>query len=256
MADQRRTIMVAFAANAAAAGIKLAAFSLTAAPVLLSEGLHSLADCGNEIALLTGHRHGSDASPERWLLGRSHARYLWAFVAVVVVFGGSAAGSFAEATYRLMHPEAPGHFTLIASALGAAMIIEGASFAAAGSESLRGHRGKGWIRHVTANTDPDLPLLLVEDVADMAGLALAFAGSALAAFTGVPAFDAVASYLIGLLLAADAVFLARTMGRLLLGGAVEVALEQVVYRVAGSDRLSVLGLRSARLGPDELLFVI
>lgn len=64
------------------------------------------------------------------------------------------------------------------------MIIEGASFATAASESLRCDRGKGWIRHVTANTDPDLPVLLIEDVADMAGLALAFAGSALAAVTG------------------------------------------------------------------------
>jgi cation diffusion facilitator family transporter len=256
MGTQRRTVLVAFAANAAAAGIKLAAFSLTGAPVLASEGLHSLADCGNEIALLAGHRHGSAASPERSLLGRSPARYLWAFVAAVVVFGGSAAGSFAEATYRLFHPEAPGHFTLIAAAVGAAMIVEGASFAAAASESLRVDRGKGWIRHVTANTDPDLPVLLVEDVADMAGLALAFAGSALAAVTGIAAFDAAASYLIGLLLAANAVFLARTMGRLLLGGAVEVELEQVVFHAVGSDRLSARGLRSARLGPDELLFVI
>jgi len=131
MADQRHTVVVAFAANAAAVAIKLVAFSLTGAPVLLSEGLHSLADCGNEIALLIGHRHGAATSPERSLLGKSPARYLWAFVAAVVVFGGSAAGSFAEATYRLIHPAAPGHFVLIASALGAAMIVEGASLATA-----------------------------------------------------------------------------------------------------------------------------
>ena len=256
MADKRRALIVALVANAAAAAIKLAAFGLTGASVLLSEGLHSLADCGNEIALLAGHRHGSTVSPSRQLLGKSHARYLWAFFAAVVVFGGSAAGSFAEATYRLVHPEAPGHFALVASTLGAAMIIEGLSFAAAAREARRDARERGWLRYLRASTDPDLPVLLVEDVADMAGLALAFAGSALGALTGVAAFDAAASYLIGLLLAANAVFLARTMGRLLLGGAVEADLEQLVRDAAGSERISVLGLRSARLGPDELLFAV
>ena len=256
MADKRRALIVALVANAAAAAIKLAAFGLTGASVLLSEGLHSLADCGNEIALLAGHRHGSTVSPSRQLLGKSHARYLWAFFAAVVVFGGSAAGSFAEATYRLVHPEAPGHFALVASTLGAAMIIEGASFAAAAREARRGAQERGWLRCLRASTDPDLPVLLVEDVADMAGLALAFAGSALGALTGVAAFDAAASYLIGLLLAANAVLLVRTMGRLLLGSAVEADLEQLVRDTVGSDRISVLGLRSARLGPDELLFAV
>ena len=256
MADQRRALVVALAANAAAAAIKLAAFGLTGASVLLSKGLHSVADCGNEIALLTGHRHGSAALSPRQLLGKSHARYLWAFLAAVVVFGGSAAGSFADATYRLMHPEVPGHFGLVASTLGAAMIIEGLSFAGAAAEARRDVQGRSWLRYLGANADPDLPVLIVEDTADMAGLALAFAGSALGALTGVAAFDAAASYLIGLLLAANAVALARTMGRLLLGGAVDAALEQVVRDAAGSDRLSVLGLRSARLGPDEFLFAV
>jgi len=256
MADQRRALLVALVANAGAAAIKLAAFGLTGASVLLSEGLHSLADCGNEVALLAGHRHGSGASSPRQLVGKSPARYLWAFLAAVIVFGGSAAGSLAEATYRLVHPEAAGHFTLVASTLGAALIIEGASFAAAAAEARRHAREHGWLHYLRASADPDLPLPLVEDVTDMAGLALAFAGSALGALTGVAAFDAAASYLIGLLLAANAVFLARTMGRLLLGGPAEADLEQVVRDATGSDRISVLAVRSARLGPDELLFAV
>lgn len=257
----QRSLVIALAANALAAAIKLAAFALTGSSVLLSEGLHSLADCGNEVALLAGHRHASAAPSSRRLLGRSQARYLWAFLAAVIVFGGSAVGSVADATYRLVHPGALGHFALIAWTLAAAMIIEVASFAAAAAEARRGARKRGWLRYVTASADPDLPVLLVEDAADMVGLALAFAGSALAAFTGVAAFDAAASYLIGLLLAANAVFLAHAMGRLLLGGAVEAELDQVVVSAVGSgavgpDRISVRGVRSARLGPDELIFAI
>lgn len=256
MADRRLALVVALVANATAAAIKLAVFGLTGASVLLSEGLHSLADCGNEIGLLAGHRHTLVASSPRQLLGKSHARYLWAFLAAVIVFGGSAAGSFAEATYRLVHPEAPGHFTLVASTLGAATIIEGLSFTAAVTESRRDAQGRGWLRHLSAGANPDLPVLLVEDVTDVAGLTFAFAGSAFGALTGIAAFDAAASYLIGLVLAANAVFLARTMGRLLLGDAVDPVLEQVVRDAAGSDHISVIGLRSARLGPDELLLAV
>lgn len=257
----QRSLIIALTANAIAAAIKLAVFALTGSSVLLSEGLHSLADCGNEIALLTGHRHSSAAPSSRRLIGRSQARYLWAFLAAVVVFGGSAVGSVAEATYRLVHPEEVGHFTLIAWTLVATMVVEVASFAAAATEAQRNAGKRGWLRYVTASADPDLPVLLVEDAADMVGLVLAFAGSALAAFTGVAAFDVAASYLIGLLLAANAVFLARTMGRLLLSGAVEVELDQVVFGAVGSsavgrDLISVCRVRSARLGPEELLFAI
>jgi divalent metal cation (Fe/Co/Zn/Cd) transporter len=102
-----RELIVALGANAAAAAVKLFAFSLTGASVLLSEGLHSLADCGNELALLSGHRGARKAPSPRHPLGRGRARYLWAFLIAVVIFGGSAAGSFAEATYRLVHPGSP-----------------------------------------------------------------------------------------------------------------------------------------------------
>lgn len=256
MAESRRVLLVALVANAVAAGVKLAAFSLTGASVLLSEGLHSLSDCGNEIALLAGHRRRPSSEVTRYLLGVTRARYLWAFLASVVVFGGGAVGSFVEATYRLLHPESGNHAPLVAAAILVAMAVEAGSMSLAVADSRSARAGMGWMDFVSQSRDPDLPVLLVEDLADLGGLILALLGSTLAALTGVAVFDAVASYLIGLILAANAVFLTRTMGRLLLGESAGLAVERAVLEAVSGGRLRPTAVHTAHLGPEELLVVV
>ncbi|MGI8803951.1 MAG: cation diffusion facilitator family transporter [Solirubrobacteraceae bacterium] len=221
-------LALALAANAAAALVKLAAFAVTGASVLLAEGLHSMADCGNQGALLLGHRGAGAAPTARYPLGKGRVRYLWAFLVAVVVFGGSALISFAEATYRLLHPGHSSHLSLTLGALGLAVAIEAVSIISAVRETRPLKGDQSWTAFVAGSRDPDLPVLIVEDVADLVGLGLALAGTLVVELTGAAVIDAVASYLIGLVLAANAVFLAREMASLVLGESADAAVEQAV----------------------------
>jgi cation diffusion facilitator family transporter len=258
----RGHLLMALAANAASAAVKLAAFALTGISVLLSEGLHSIADCGNQAALLLGHRGASAPPSALHPLGLGRVRYLWAFLVAVVVFGGGAIGSFVDATYRLLHPEHHPQIGLTLGALALAAVIEVVSFGSLLSDARRARRpGEGWIGFVSRSRDPDLPVLLVEDLADVVGLGLALLATLLADLTGVEAIDAAASYLIGLLLAANAVFLAWQMASLVLGEAPDHEVEQAVLEAvaavaADAGPLRAAGVQAVHLGPDELLIIV
>jgi cation diffusion facilitator family transporter len=265
---RRRHLLVALAANAVAAAVKLVAFALTGASVLLSEGVHSIADCGNQAALLLGHRAAAAPASAVHPLGRGRVRYLWAFLVAVVIFGGSAAAAFADATYRLLHPEHHPHVGLMLAALAVAGLVEGVSFAALLREAGRARRpGEGWLGFISRSRDPDLPVLLVEDLADLVGVGLALVGTLLADVTGVAVLDALASYLIAGLLAANAVFLAWQMASLVLGEAPDHELEAAVLAAVDSDDDDATtaaattahrarAVQAVHLGPDELLIII
>ncbi len=253
----RRSLAAALAANAVAAVVKLAAFWVTGVPVLLAEGLHSVADSGNEVALLLGHRTAAAPPSARHPLGVSRVRYLWAFTTAIVMFGGAAIGTFTEATFRLLHPEHSQYLAVTAGALGIALVIECVSFGTVITESAAARRGDGLIRFIRRSRDPDLPVLLVEDAAGLAGVALALLGTVLAAVTGIFVIDVVASDLIGLLLVANAVFLAWEMASLILGERAEPEAEEAVRRALAADGTAgeVTAVRAVHLGPDDLLVI-
>jgi cation diffusion facilitator family transporter len=258
-AGRHRHLVMALLANAASAAIKLAAFFVTGASVLLSEGLHSIADCGNQAALMLGHRRASGPPSAVHPLGRGRARYLWAFVVAVVVFGGGAVGAFAEATHRLLNPAEHPEIGLTLVALAVTAVIEGMSFGSlVRAANMTRRAGEPLAGFVSRSRDPDLPVLLVEDVSDLVGLGLALLGTLLADLTGIGVLDAVASYLIAGLLAANAVFLGREMASLVLGEAPEHEVEHAVLEAVGAagPTLRATGVDAVHLGPDDLLIIV
>lgn len=253
----RSSLAAALATNVIAAGVKLAAFAVTGVPVLLAEGLHSVADSGNEIALMLGRRTAAAPPSARHPLGVSRVRYLWAFTVAIVMFGGSAIGAFTDATIRLLHPEHSLHLAITAGALAVALVIECVSFGMVVAESAEARRGTGLIRFIRRSRDPDLPVLLVEDAAGLVGLTLALLGVGLAAVTGALVLDVVASYLIGLLLVGNAAFLAWEMASLILGERAEPEVEEAVRRALAADGTAgeVTAVHAVHLGPDDLLVI-
>lgn len=251
-------LVTALVANAVAAVIKLAAFTVTGASVLLSEGLHSVADCGNQGALLLGHRGAATEPSARYPLGVGRSRYLWAFLVAVVVFGGSALISFAEATYRLLNSGHSEHFAVTFGALGLAVAIEAVSIVSAVRDSKPARGDQGWGEFVSGSRDPDLPVLLVEDLVDLVGLGLALTATVLVELTGIELLDAIASYLIGLVLAANAAFLAWEMASLVLGEAAEPEVEQAVLAAVGAGEAAcpASGVQVVHLGPSELMIIV
>jgi len=250
-----RGVLTALGANLGIAATKFAAFAITGSASMLAESVHSLADCGNQVLLLVGRRRSRRAETEEHQFGFGTERYFYGFIVAVVLFTVGALFSVYEGLDRIAHPERVDSPAVAFAVLAVGIILESFSLrtAVVASRPARGPHGLGhFIRHAKA---PELPTVLLEDMAALAGLAFALAGVALTAITHQGEWDGAGSLAIGCLLGVVAVILALEMKSLLLG---ESASAEVVHAIVtaledGPEVLRVIHLRTVHLGPDALL---
>ena len=135
------------------------------------------------------------------------------------------------------------------------MVLEGGSLAVAYREARRDGRGGSLWRYVRRSRDPDVPLVLLEDIGALIGLALAAAGIGLSWWTGDPRYDAAAAVAVGALLVAIAVVLVIEMKSLLIGEAATATQQRAILEaMSGEARLRrIIYLRTLHLAPEELL---
>jgi divalent metal cation (Fe/Co/Zn/Cd) transporter len=111
------------------------------------------------------------------------------------------------------------------------------------------------VSFIRRTKQPELPVVLLEDLGALFGLVFALTGVLLAAATGNPRWDAAGSIVIGLLLVAIAIVLAWEMKGLLIGESATPEMEQrIVDALAATPQVTrVIHMRTEHLGPDELL---
>jgi cation diffusion facilitator family transporter len=253
--ESRKAIFAAFAANIAIAILKFIGFALTGSAGLFAEGVHSLADTGNQGLLLLGGRRARQKADEQHPFGYGRERYFWSFVVALVLF--SVGGLFAiyEAIDKLRHPHSPEDLGIAVAILIGAMGMEGFSLITAVREANPLRNGQSWWGFLRNSRTADLPVLLLEDSAALCGLTLALAGVVLASITDNGRWDAVGSLAIGVLLIAVAAFLAVKMKGLLIGEAATSETEDaIVAAMTGASEVSqIIHLRTEHLGPEEIL---
>lgn len=251
-----KAIIAALTANLSIAVMKFAAFLLTASSSMLAESIHSVADSGNQLLLLLGSKKAKREASSAHPFGYGRERYVYAFVVSIVLF--SVGGLFAlfEGFEKWQHPHAIDHtwaWVPLAVLIGA-IGLEGYSFRTAIKESNLTRGRKTWLQFIKTAKAPELPVVLLEDLAALIGLVLALAGVSMTLLTGNGQWDAAATLAIGLLLAGVAVVLAIETKSLLLGeAAVASEIEAIEAALIGPGVSHVIHLRTMHLGPDELL---
>ena len=251
----RRAVVAAFAANLGIAAAKFVAFGFTGAASLLAEAVHSVADTGNQALLFLGGARARRAPTDEHPFGFGRERYFWAFVVALVLFSLGSLFAIGEGIEKLLRPhelESP----LVALAVLAVSIgLETASFVTARREANRLRRGESWAAFIRHTKNPELPIVLLEDVGALVGLVFAGAGVGLAVLTGDPRFDAAGSIAIGVLLGAIAVVLAIEMKSLLIGESASPAmLAKIRATMESSPKVGrMIHLRTVHLGPDDLV---
>jgi cation diffusion facilitator family transporter len=251
-----KAIIAALLANLGIAVAKFVAFFVTGASSMLAEGIHSVADSGNQVLLLIGGKRAKRAATPEHPFGFGRDRYVYGFLVAIVLF--SVGGLFAiyEGVHKLQHPEPLVSPIWAVGVLVIAIVLEGFSLRTALKEIAPLRRpGDSYWQFIRQARAPELPVVLLEDTAAETGLVLALLGVGLAWITGQPVFDALGTVLIGLLLVAVAAILAMETKSLLLG---ESALPEIQRRIAdalesGDSGLSVIHMRTQHLGPEELL---
>lgn len=251
----KQAIAAAFLANLGIAIAKFVGFVLTRSSAMLAEGIHSVADTGNQALLFLGGVQARRAPSETHPFGYARARYFWSFVVALVLFSLGGVFAIYEGVEKLRHPEEIDDPAIAFAILGVAVVLELFSLRTAVRAARPLRRGRSWWRFVREAKTPELPVVLLEDLGALAGLLLAIGGVGLAVATDEPRFDAIGSIAIGVLLVVIALVLANEMRSLLLGegasrqesAALRTAIE------AGPEVHRVITLRTQFLGPEQLL---
>ncbi len=222
---------------------------------MLAESVHSVADSGNQALLLLGQRRAAQAQTEEHPFGFGRERYFYAFVVAVVLFTGGAVFSVYEGIHKITHPEPISSPVVAFVVLAIAVVLESLSLRTAVHESNRVRGRHGWLAFIRRAKAPELPAVLLEDVAALAGLCFAAVGVGLAAITGNGRWDGAGSLAIGALLAVVATILAVEMKSLLIGEAASADMERAIVAAleAGGEVERVIHLRTMHMGPDSLL---
>lgn len=258
MAESVRVVYGAIAANIAIAVTKFIAAGASGSAAMLSEAVHSTVDTCNGILLLVGlklsKRPASDVHP----FGHGRELYFWSLIVAVLIFGLGGGISMYEGVLHLLEPEPLRDPTWNYVVLAAAAVFEGASLAIALVQFRKERGGRPFWRALHASKDPSTYTVLAEDSAALLGLAIAAVGVWASHRFEQPLFDAAASVLIGVLLAAVAILLIYESRGLLIGeGLSPLILREIIALVTQQP----LVRRSSRplstyLGADEVLLVM
>ena len=212
-----KVIIAALIGNSLIAVTKFAAAAYTGSSAMLSEGVHSLVDTGNQILLLFGLKQSRKPPDEDFPFGHGKEIYFWSFVVAIMIFAVGAGVSFYEGVVRVMSPHPVENVFINYIVLGFAMVFEGGAWYFAFKEFGRIKGERGYIAAVQQGKDPSFFVVLFEDSAAMLGLLVAFFGVWLGDVTGNPVFDGIASIIIGLILGGTAAWLAYETKGLLIG---------------------------------------
>ena len=245
-------------ANLGIAVAKFIAAAISGSSSMLSEGVHSLVDSGNQLLLLRGQARAKRPPDSRHPFGYGRELYFWAFVVAILIFAIGAGISVYQGWIHILDPEPLRDPTINYIVLAVAFLLEGTSWAIAVREFDAGRGGLGWWQAVRRSKDPAGFIVLFEDSAALAGLIIAAAGIWLSHATGDARIDGGASIAIGLILAAVAILLAREAKELLIGEAADPALIDTIRRIveAHPEISAINHVRTIHTAPDSIFVAV
>ena len=249
-----RTLVVALLANLGIAVSKFVAAAITGSSAMLTEGVHSVVDCTNQLLLMWGRRASKRPPDKLHPFGYGRELYFWSFVVAVLVFALGAGVSIYEGVLHIAEPE-PAVSPLIAYAvLLVAFLLEGWSTVEAYRDFNRARGKLTWWQAIRRSKDPPAFIVLLENGAAMAGIIAAAIGLALSQLTDDPFYDGAASVVIGLILAITSCLLAYESKALLIGEAADPELVSALHdMVVGKKGVTAVGqVLTVHSAPDQI----
>ena len=250
-----KVIIAALIGNAAISVTKFFAAFTTGSSAMLSEGIHSLVDTGNQILLLYGIKQAKKPADDEFPFGHGKEIYFWSFVVAILIFAVGAGVSIYEGISHVIHPGQISNPMVNYIVLGLAIVFEGGAWYFAFKEFSKVKGSRGYIEAVQNGKDPSMFVVLFEDSAALLGLLIALLGIWLTQVTGIPEFDGIASILIGTILGGTAIWLAIETKGLLIGEGANKEIVCSIRTIAESfDEVEKVNeLLTMHMGPEFIL---
>lgn len=258
MANNRKSIYSALAANLLIAVTKFVAGTFTNSSSMISEGIHSTVDTTNQLLLLYGIRRSKKAPDESHPFGYGKELYFWSFVVSILIFGLGGALSVYQGIHHIIEPEVMkdpfwNYIVLILS-----LIFEGTSLIISVREFNKTRNGVRWWDAIIKSKDPSSFLVVFEDGAAVAGLTVVMIMMGISHAYGIPELDGVASVIVGLILVFVSLILARESRSLLMGEGIAPETRKKITLLAEKDDAVVKAknILSTYQSPEEIVLVL
>jgi cation diffusion facilitator family transporter len=256
--SSKKAIFAALIGNSLIAVTKFAAAVHTGSSAMMSEGIHSLVDTGNQVLLLHGIKVSNRPASPEFPFGHGKEIYFWSFVVAMLIFALGGTVSIYKGWQHLSHPTIIENIMVNYAVLGFAVIFEAAALWVAFKEFNLSRGSRGIIKAIVRGKDPTLFVVVFEDTAALVGLLIALGGLVMYQLTGNPVYDALASIGIGVVLIFTAIILAIESKSLLIG---ESADPRVVTQIRGildeDDRVvSVNEIATLHMGPEFIVVTV
>ncbi|NGP87906.1 cation diffusion facilitator family transporter [Fodinibius halophilus] len=253
--SSKKVIYAALIGNGLISITKFFAAFFTGSAAMMSEGIHSVVDTGNQLLLLLGLKKAKKPADKEFPFGHGKEIYFWSFVVAIMIFAVGAGISIYEGIHSLSDPHPIENPLINYIVLGLAMVFEGFAWYFAWKEFNAARGERGYYEAVRKEKNPTTFVVLFEDTAAMLGLVVAFIGIGLGQITGLHFFDGIASIIIGLILGCTAAWLAYETKGLLIGESADKEIIKGIHAIA-SDHDAIIKVNEAltmHMGPEYIL---
>jgi cation diffusion facilitator family transporter len=256
--SSKKAIFAALIGNSLIAVTKFAAAIHTGSTAMMSEGIHSLVDTGNQILLLWGIRSANRPASPEFPFGHGKEIYFWSFVVAMLIFALGGTVSIYKGWQHLSHPTSINNIAINYAVLGFAVVFEAAALWVAFKEFNLSRGTRGIIKAIVKGKDPTLFVVVFEDSAALLGLLVALIGLVLYQLTGNPVYDALASIGIGVVLILTALVLAMESKSLLIGESADPKIVADIRATLNTDEriLTVNEVATLHMGPEFIVVTI
>jgi cation diffusion facilitator family transporter len=258
MANNRKSIYSALAANLLIALTKFIAGAFTNSSSMISEGIHSTVDTTNQLLLLYGIKRSKKPADESHPFGYGKELYFWSFVVSILIFGLGGGLSIYQGIVHIMEPEVMkdpfwNYIVLVLS-----LIFEGTSLFIAVKEFNKTRNGLRWWDAIIKSKDPGIFLVVFEDGAAVAGLLVVMILMGISYIFQIPELDGLASVIVGLILVFVSFILARESRSLLMGEGIAPKTREKIAKLAERDVAVVRtkSILSTYQSPEEVVLML
>lgn len=256
----KAAVYAALIANFAIAVVKFVAAFVTGSSAMLSEGIHSLVDTGNQGLILVGISRGRRKADAQHPFGHGKELYFWSLIVAMLLFSLGGGLAIYEGISHLTSPEEAElrdptwNYVVLAIAL----VFEAYAWVTAYRALAKEAEGLTFWPAVRQSKNPAVYTVLAEDSAAGLGLVIAFLGVYFSHRLEMPMLDGVASLLIGFVLAAVAVFLVAESHGLLIGERADPRTVEDIRRIVLADPAvnELHEVLTMHLGPNQVLLNI
>lgn len=251
----KKVIYAALIGNGLIAISKFIGSAITGSSAMLSEGIHSVVDTGNQLLLLLGLKRAKKPADKNYPFGHGKEIYFWSFVVAIMIFAVGSGISIYEGIHGIMDPHPVTNPMINYIILSLAIVFELGAWYFAWKEFRKIQHDRSFFNTVRGSKDPTTFVVLFEDSAALLGLVVALIGIWLGQVTGIHMFDGIASVIIGIILGLTAAWLAYETKGLLIGESADPEIVQEIASITNDypEILVVNETLTMHMGPEYIL---